>query len=253
MPSEKQIILAFDAYGTLLSTESIANQLASHFGDEKAKIIAQDWRKYQLEYTWRMNSMNLYDSFFNITRKSLQNALAGAGASLKSEDVHSLMNAYNTLSVFPDVPPLFEHLKSNSHIHAVIFSNGTNDMISASLSQSPDLSPHKNLFKDVVVVEPVEKFKPCPEVYHYLCQKVGKERRQSEVWLISGNPFDVVGANAVGMRTCWVDRVGAGWMDELVAGEYGRPTVVVKGLNEVVAKIVGHVGKELGQPLQSVE
>ena len=57
MSSKKQIILAFDAYGTLLSTESIAKQLSSHFGQEKAGSIAAEWRKYQLEYTWRLNSM----------------------------------------------------------------------------------------------------------------------------------------------------------------------------------------------------
>lgn len=89
---------------------------------------------------------------------------------------------------------------------------------------------------------PVQKFKPCPEVYHYLCKKVGKEGRENDVWLISGNPFDVVGANAVGMRTCWVDRSGAGWADNLVEGEKGKPTVVVRGLNEVVDKIEGYVG-----------
>lgn len=49
--------MAFDAYGTLLSTESIAKKLAAHFGDEKADVLAQSWRKYQLEYTWRLNSM----------------------------------------------------------------------------------------------------------------------------------------------------------------------------------------------------
>lgn len=51
------IVLAFDAYGTLLSTESIAKKLATHFGDEKAQNIATAWRRYQLEYTWRANSM----------------------------------------------------------------------------------------------------------------------------------------------------------------------------------------------------
>lgn len=54
---EKKIVLAFDAYGTLLSTDSIAKKLAGHFGEEKAAILATAWRKYQLEYTWRLNSM----------------------------------------------------------------------------------------------------------------------------------------------------------------------------------------------------
>jgi 2-haloacid dehalogenase len=51
-------ILAFDLYGTLLSTESIAKQLSEYFGQEKAATVAATWRKYQLEYTWRYNSMS---------------------------------------------------------------------------------------------------------------------------------------------------------------------------------------------------
>ena len=57
MSPNKEIIVAFDLYGTLLSTESIAKELAEHFGDEKAQSIATLWRRFQLEYTWRLNSM----------------------------------------------------------------------------------------------------------------------------------------------------------------------------------------------------
>jgi len=53
-----KILLAFDLYGTLLSTESIAKKLSEHFGDDKAASIAATWRKHQLEYTWRYNSMS---------------------------------------------------------------------------------------------------------------------------------------------------------------------------------------------------
>jgi len=63
MSSQKSMsqrtILAFDLYGTLLSTESVAKELASHFGHAKAASIATTWRKYQLEYTWRLNSMSM--------------------------------------------------------------------------------------------------------------------------------------------------------------------------------------------------
>jgi len=54
----KNIVLAFDLYGTLLSTESIAKKLATHFGEEKANSLSAKWRLYQLEYTWRLNSMS---------------------------------------------------------------------------------------------------------------------------------------------------------------------------------------------------
>lgn len=50
-------VIAFDLYGTLLSTESIARELAGLYGDGKARTIAAQARRYQLEYTWRINSM----------------------------------------------------------------------------------------------------------------------------------------------------------------------------------------------------
>jgi 2-haloacid dehalogenase len=149
------------------------------------------------------------------------------------------MSSYNKLSLFPDVPPLFDHLRSSSHIYPVIFSNGTMSMISTTLSQSPGISTRVDLFKDVVVVEPIKTFKPCPEVYEHLCKQVGKEGNgeRKDVWLISSNPFDVVGANACGMSTCWVDRSGLGWVDAAVEGHEGKPNVIVRGLDEVVEKI----------------
>jgi hypothetical protein len=39
-------LAAFDLYGTLLSTESIAKELATHFGQEKGKSIAALWRRF---------------------------------------------------------------------------------------------------------------------------------------------------------------------------------------------------------------
>lgn len=59
-------VIAFDLYGTLLSTESIAKELATHFGQEKAASLAGLWRRYQLEYTWRLNSMSMLVCVQNI-------------------------------------------------------------------------------------------------------------------------------------------------------------------------------------------
>lgn len=50
-------VVAFDLYGTLLSTQSIAKHLEKHYDNAKAQSISALWRRYQLEYTWRLNSM----------------------------------------------------------------------------------------------------------------------------------------------------------------------------------------------------
>ncbi|KAF2835963.1 haloacid dehalogenase, partial [Patellaria atrata CBS 101060] len=231
-------VLAFDAYGTLLSTESIAKKLANHLGEEKAKTIATTWRKYQLEYTWRLNSMNLYEPFSAVTLRSLKHALKESGAELDQGRLDEVMQAYDSLSTFPDVGPGLEALSNAPGITAVVFSNGTHSMVSNSVYKSQDLSPYAGVFKGIVVVEDQKRFKPDPSVYHALIKKVGKSQESvRDVWLVSGNPFDITGARSVGMNAAWVDRAGLGWQDQLIEGEAGKPTVTVRGLNEVVAAV----------------
>lgn len=55
--AQPKIVIAFDLYGTLLSTESISDELAKHYGEEQAKAVAALWRRYQLEYSWRITCM----------------------------------------------------------------------------------------------------------------------------------------------------------------------------------------------------
>lgn len=153
------------------------------------------------------------------------------------------MKAYDSLSTFPDVAGALKSIAEVPNITAVVFSNGTNEMVTNSVKSSPDLGPHSAVFKDIITVEEVKKFKPSPELYYHLAGKVGKEKTKaamSKMWLVSGNPFDVVGARSVGMQAAWVDRAGNGWTDQLVEGEFGRPTVIVKGLHEVVEAVKKH-------------
>ncbi|KAL8768666.1 MAG: hypothetical protein Q9203_005684, partial [Teloschistes exilis] len=195
-------MIAFDLYGTLLSTESIAKELAKHYGEEKAPTIAATWRKYQLEYTWRLNSMSAslspsssvrpvtfdrsymkcpwltvasdqYIPFSTVTQRSLGHAIAENNLASPDEEVtSSLMSAYDSLSTFPDVTPALESLAKTPSIIPVVFSNGTQQMVGNSVHHSPDLSPYASVFSDIITVEEVKKFKPHPDVYHHLAKKV---------------------------------------------------------------------------------
>lgn len=150
------------------------------------------------------------------------------------------MKAYDSLSTFPDVSPALRALADEPGITAVVFSNGTNSMVTNSVQSSPDLGPHASVFKDIVTVEDMMCFKPDLRVYHHLAAKMGKgnsKQAMSEMWLVSGNPFDILGARAAGMQAAWVDRGGAGWTDGLVRGEMGMPTAVVRGLEEAVGLV----------------
>ncbi|KAL8789094.1 MAG: hypothetical protein Q9213_001357 [Squamulea squamosa] len=238
-PNDK-ILIAFDLYGTLLSTESIAKALTDHFGQERVGSTAATWRKYQLEYTWRLNSMEQYVPFSTVTQRSLLHALSENNIPSPSEEVVAyLMSAYDSLSAFPDVTPALERLARSSSVTPIVFSNGTQQMVSDSVHSSPDLSPYSKAFEEIITVEEVRKFKPHPDVYYHLAKKMKKSKdNMSDIWLVSGNPFDVVGAKAVGMKACWLDRQKQGWSDSLIEGQIGMPDFVGETLGDVVEVIL---------------
>ena len=149
------------------------------------------------------------------------------------------MKAYDSLSTFPDVTPALGRLASNSNLTAVVFSNGTKSMVTNSVMHSKDLSPHSSVFTDIITVEDVKQYKPAPAVYRHLAQKMGKaDSQMSEMWLVSGNPFDVVGARSCGMNAIWVDRFKQGWHDAAVPSL--PPTAIVHSLEQVVDRIRLH-------------
>ncbi|KAL6236709.1 hypothetical protein BDW75DRAFT_229355 [Aspergillus navahoensis] len=156
MPANNKVV-AFDLYRTLLLTSG-----------------TRLWRRHQLEYTWRLNGM--------------------------------------------DVQPVLTQLSEIPTITAVVFSNGTQSMVSNSLQNSPDLSPHASVFTDIVSAG-------------------GSSVQRGDIYPVGGYPFDIVGARSVGLSAIWVDRGGRGWMD--AAPPELRPTVVVRSLEEIVEVVQG--------------
>lgn len=111
-------------------------------------------------------------------------------------------------------------------------------MVSNSVIHSKCLAPHASVFQDLVTVDEVQRYKPSQASYQHLAEKVGKQPSDmSELWLISGNPFDVIGARGMGMNAIWVDRAGRGWQDAAVPDL--RPSAIVRSLEHIVDEIKG--------------
>ncbi|OLN94209.1 Haloacetate dehalogenase H-2-like protein 1 [Colletotrichum chlorophyti] len=241
MVQEKpQAVIAFDLYGTLLSTESIAKELSKLFGDDVAGDLAAQWRRYQLEYTWRINSMGIYRSFSELTRASLKHAVAEKALDLLAEDENRLMDAYNGLRVFPEIQGAMELVERDSSVDAYIFSNGTDDMVGTSMKTSPELSRMGHVFGPgkLITVEEVRCFKPAPQTYDHFAKRVGMKGNEGSIWLVSSNPFDALGARAIGWQSAWIDRAGTGWVDALGSTIGVAPTIVAGGVDEAIRRIV---------------
>lgn len=150
------------------------------------------------------------------------------------------MDGYNYLTLFPDAKPALSRIDSDVSIHAVLFTNGNESMATQAVMNCKDLYPiATTVFKDLATADQVKRFKPSRNSYMHLAEKVGKDlSRMEEVWLISSNPFDIVGARNVGMNAIWVDRAAKGWQDACVPQL--QPTAIVHSLEEITDVIKNH-------------
>jgi 2-haloacid dehalogenase len=82
----------------------------------------------------------------------------------------------------------------------VALSNGVESSLRTLLGNAGVLS----YFGGVVSVDDIKTFKPNPDVYAYLVSRGGS--LDAETWLISSNPFDVIGAKAAHLKAAWVKR-----------------------------------------------
>jgi 2-haloacid dehalogenase len=190
--------LALDIYGTLIDPLAIKKALFTHLVDE-AGAFAETWRSKQLEYSFRRGLMGAYRDFSHVTRAALDFACDTHGAKISDADKIILMNHYRALDAFPDVAPALTVLQQNGvELHA--FSNGVADDIAALLGHAGI----DDRILSIVSADEVQTFKPDPRIYEHFLTRTGKTA--STTWLVSSNPFDVIGAAACGWRTVWVKR-----------------------------------------------
>jgi len=191
-------VLAFDVYGTLIDPYRMEEHLGDAFG-EKAKEASELWRAKQIEYSFRRALMKKYRNFNECTAQALRFVSAQFGVSLSEEAHAKLMSNYLRLPAFPDVPGALEELSAQGFTIAAC-SNGTEDAVRGLLDHAGVLPR----FSRIVSVDPIRTFKPDPAVYEFLVAELSVPKEM--VWLISSNPFDVIGAKACGLRTAWVQR-----------------------------------------------
>ena len=192
------ITLGFDVYGTLIDTAGIAEALKKHTG-ENAAAFSSLWRDKQLEYSFRRGLMQNYEHFAVCTRNALDYVCTVLGYDISLADRDELMAQYRILPAFPDVLQALPGLQDGD-FKLFAFSNGRKSDVCNLLEQSGISS----YFSDVISTDEIMSFKPNPAVYAHFLRRTGSTGR--EAWLISGNPFDVIGAISAGLRGVWVKR-----------------------------------------------
>jgi len=226
MPNElNNPVLAFDVYGTLIDPFHMEEHLRAVFG-ERAREASELWRGKQLEYSFRRALMKKYVTFDVCTAQALRFVSGHLGISL-SEGAHAqLMASYLQLPAYADVTSALNQCAVHGFTIAAC-TNGTKSAVRGLLDQAGVLAQ----FAKIVSVDAIRTFKPDPAVYEYLADELHVQKEM--VWLISSNPFDVIGAKACGLRTAWVQRDPKRLFDPW---EF-EPDLVLHGLAELLGKL----------------
>jgi 2-haloacid dehalogenase len=192
------VTLAFDVYGTLIDTHGIVIALEKHVGN-KAPEFSRAWREKQLEYSFRRGLMQNYENFAVCTSNALDYTSAYFKVALGQKEKTDLLDAYKVLPAFGDVAEGLARAKA-AGFRMFAFSNGSADAVEALLKNAGI----RDYFLGVVSVDEVKSFKPNPGVYSHFLRRAGA--LGADAWLISSNPFDVIGAISSGMRAAWIKR-----------------------------------------------
>lgn len=213
--------LAFDIYGTLINPMALDQVLFEMIGD-KYLNFNDLWRNKQLEYSFRKAAMKTFNHFSECTLQALIYCDEYFDTKLSNEQKQQLLGMYRVLPPYPEVPPILEIIKSRG-VQIVAFSNGKKD----DLLSLFDHGKITHFFDMIVSVDDVKTFKPSPEVYDLLTRKSRASAR--DIWMISSNPFDIIGAGNFGLNTIWIKR-----NPEAVFDPFGyEPTQIVSGLKEL--------------------
>lgn len=208
----------FDAYGTLFDVHSVITACQEVVPD--APALSETWRAKQLEYTWLRALMGQYEDFWSITAAALRFALQRHHITLGDAQFKRLLDAYDDLDTFPEIPAALKALRAYP---LAILSNGAPRMLQAVIQHNQ----LQDVFTQVLSVDPLQTFKPNPLVYELAPHHLGIAKEA--LVFVSSNAFDVIGAKAFGFQVAWINRSNAilddlGW----------QPDVTIQNLAQLV-------------------
>ena len=189
----------FDAYGTIFDVRSVRSRCEEVFPGHGSNLTGL-WRTKQLEYTWLRTLMGKYEDFWQITQDGLVFACRSLGLAASQDQIDYLMEAYLTLSPFPEIVTALEAL---GDVPCSILSNGTPAMLD-SVVRNAGL---EGRFQHILSVDEVHVYKPSPVAYQLAEARLGV--RREEIGFVSSNGWDVAGGKAFGFQAYWLNRQNA--------------------------------------------
>jgi len=199
--------LVFDVNETLLDTGSLDPLFRRWFGRDGHR---SEWFLTLQEAWMTTNLIGRFEPFAELAKSALRQLGAKHDVSISTADEQALIDGILSMPAHGDASAALAKLRDQGHTLTAL----TNSALKAAHQQlgSAGLA---NYFDAILSVEGVERYKPAPEPYQYAAAHWGVAT--NDLVMIAAHSWDLVGANAAGMRTGFIARPGKA-MDPQIDG-----------------------------------
>jgi 2-haloacid dehalogenase len=189
--------VAFD-YFVIFDANSVIPEVEKAFPGKGAEFTRM-WRAKQFEYGYLRSITNRHADFFAVTEDALVYTAQAMKLDLTAERRKSLLNAYLTLTPWPDAVPALRKLRA-SGLRIITIANFSGKMLRANAEHAGIT----DLFDTLLSTEVNGTYKPDPHAYELGMQQLGLKKE--EIVFAAFGGWDAYGAKTFGYTTYWVNR-----------------------------------------------
>ena len=190
--------IIFDVNETLLDLSALDPFFAELFGDSQRRV---EWF-LTLEECWMTATIiGRYQPFGELAQGALKMVGLRHGVAVSDSQCETLADQLQALPPHPDVLEALAALREKDFILTAL----TNSSLEAAKVQL-ETAGLTALFDQVMATSEIECFKPAPETYGMVAERLGIETGQ--MMMVAAHAWDIAGAASAGCRTAFVERPG---------------------------------------------
>jgi 2-haloacid dehalogenase len=219
-------ILVFDVNETLIDIESIAPFFEKKFGDGR---VLREWFNQLILYSNAITLAGRYQSFFALGQGVLEMLGSIYGVTIDAADLAELRINMLSMPAHTDVPEGLRLLKE-AGFRLMTLTNSPPDKDGSPLERAG----LAHFFEHQFSVDTVRRFKPAPEVYHLVTERLNVP--PSAICLVAAHTWDTIGAQSVGFYAGLMTRTGNA---PLPVHGLPQPQVVAPDLVQMATQMIG--------------
>lgn len=194
-PSKPKLLI-FDVNGTLLNMDSIKETI--NYAYKHPGAFTQ-WFSWLLQYSLVDTVTKFYHPFSEIAKASLEMAANSLQINIDEGFMQDILQSMQQLPPYPEVAEGLVMLKKAGYKMVTL----TNSAPAAQEKQL-EFAQLTNYFEKTFSVDEVKLYKPHPDTYEYVLDKMDVDPK--EAMLIAAHGWDIAGAAKTNLQTAFIAR-----------------------------------------------